>query len=64
MFFLWHITIATPILSQEEGTATVSFISESLQTVTPEKMTIEDEESFMAVAIQMYAGKFSSLWLL
>jgi hypothetical protein len=48
-------------LSQEQGTATVSFVSEALQTVIPEKMTIEDEETFMRVAIQMYNGKFSSL---
>jgi hypothetical protein len=36
----------------------VSFVSESLQTITPEKMTIEDEELFMAVAMQMYMGMF------
>ena len=62
LFFVqWHSD-----LCQEEGTATTSFISGSLQTVDSEKMTIEDEEMFMNVAIQMYAGKFSflrTLWL-
>jgi hypothetical protein len=39
----------------------VSFISESLQAVSPEEMTIDDEEMFMKVAIQMYGGMLSSL---
>jgi hypothetical protein len=53
-----------PRPSQDEGTATTSFISEALQTVAPEKMTIEDEEVFMQVAIQMYGGMLSPLRLL
>jgi hypothetical protein len=39
----------------------VSFVSDSLQTLSPEKMTIEDEEMFMTVALQMYAGMLSSV---
>ena len=54
--FLLGYTITTPTIYQEEGTATTSFISESLQTVDAEKMTLEDEEAFMDVAIQMYNG--------
>ena len=54
-FALWALT-----LLQEEGTATTSFVSESLQTATPEKITIEDEEMFMEVAMQMYGGMLSS----
>jgi hypothetical protein len=61
MFFL-HFTAVRLNPSQEEGTATTSFVSESLQTVSPEKMTVEDEETFMQVAMQMYNGMFSSLW--
>ena len=38
----------------------MSFVSEALQIVPPEKMTIEDEETFMQVAIQMYGGMLSS----
>jgi hypothetical protein len=53
---LWDLS-----LFQEGGTATASFVSECLQTVDPEKMTIEDEETFMQVAIQMHSGMFSSL---
>ena len=37
----------------------MSFVSESLQTVPQEKMTIEDEETFMQVAFQMYLGMLS-----
>ena len=48
---LWDLA-----LSQENGTATTSFVSQSLQTVASEKMTIEDEEMVMQVALQMYAG--------
>jgi hypothetical protein len=48
-------------LCQEDGTATTSFVSESLQTVDPVKMTIEDEETFMGVAIQLYIGISSFL---
>jgi hypothetical protein len=59
MCFLHFATATT--LCQEEGTATVSFVSESLQAVSPEKMAIDDEEMVMAVAIQMYAGMLSSL---
>ena len=47
-------------MGQEDGTATISFISESLQTVLPDKMAIEDEETFMQVAIQMSGGTLSS----
>jgi hypothetical protein len=47
-------------MCQEDGTATISFVSEVLQTVPPEKMTNEDEEIFMRVAIQMYGGVLSA----
>jgi hypothetical protein len=53
---LWELRV-----SQEEGTATTSFVSEALQTVAPEKLMIEDEEIFMQVAMQMYAGMLFAL---
>jgi hypothetical protein len=55
-----HSAIVTINLYQEDGTATTSFVSEALHTVSPEKMTIEDEETFMLVAMQMYGGMPSS----
>jgi hypothetical protein len=59
MFFL-HFAIIRLNYVQEDGTTTTSFVSEALQTVTPEKTTIEDEETFMQVAMQMYAGMLSA----
>jgi hypothetical protein len=59
--FLLSFVITRLNSSQEEGTATASFVSESLQMVDPEKMTIEDEEAFMEVAMQMYSGMLSDL---
>jgi hypothetical protein len=46
---------------QEEGIATTSFISVSLQRVDSEKITVEDEEALMHVAVHIYGGMLSSL---
>jgi hypothetical protein len=44
---------------QAEGTATISLVSEALQTVVPEsgeKLTANDEDVIMQVAMIMYNG--------